>query len=171
MIERKERYDGVIEEYMCVPLFVRPEREAVLYHHIEKPFRIQSNQFTLTVPKGGCTCAFYWTDRPYNVYVFRDTRNRLIGTYINIVGQTEITESYVLYEDRIIDVAVCPAGRLAVLDEEELPVAMNVFEGGRVEHALNRVLTELPTLVPAVIRTSEQMLKNMVKGEDNRQGK
>ncbi|MFD2114219.1 DUF402 domain-containing protein [Paenibacillus yanchengensis] len=135
VVERKIRYDKTIVEYQCQWL-AREAKQAVLFHRIETPFQMLLDQYQLEIPEGTYTLAFYWEDRPYNVYFWRDCQGQYLGAYFNIVRNTEISDEAVSFEDLIIDVVVLPNGDYFVLDEDELPEALDTFENGIVAEAL-----------------------------------
>lgn len=151
--ERKIRYDSGIVEYACVPLDVR-ERSAVLFHAIRETFTIEAGTREIRVPKGSYTIAYYWTDRPYNLYFMRDGEGKVLGTYFNIVRNTVIDGDLVCYEDLIIDVMVLPDGEILVLDEHELPEPIDRFEDGCVRRAMDALTASLPDVMSAVIADS-----------------
>ncbi|GAB2571844.1 ribonuclease FAU-1 family protein [Gracilibacillus alcaliphilus] len=162
--ERKIRYDGSVVEYPCREIRVHTGKEAVLYHKIEFPFAMQVNNSILNIPKGSYTFAFYWSDRPYNIYLFRDNHDQLLGLYVNIVKQTEITPAIVTFEDLIIDIVRKPSGEYAVLDEDELPEPLEEFENGRVNAVLKELLDSIEAIAEDIIKESEQLLKKWKKG-------
>ncbi|WP_244852946.1 DUF402 domain-containing protein [Bacillus sp. J14TS2] len=139
IIERKICYDAAIVEYPCSLLYA-DKKQAVLFHKVQKSFSMVTEQETLTIPVGSYTLAYYWQDRPYNLYIWRDKNGHYLGSYFNIVKNTSITDSLITFEDLIIDVLVFPNGDWYVLDEEELPVALAEFENGYVHQSLH-VLT------------------------------
>lgn len=151
--ERKIRYDASIVEYACVPLDVR-ERRAVLFHAIREPFTIEAGSGNIPVPKGSYTIAYYWTDRPYNLYFMRDGEGNLLGSYFNIVRNTVITGEMVSYEDLIVDLMVLPDGKTLVLDEHELPEPIDRFENGYVRRALDALTASLRDVLSAAVSDS-----------------
>lgn len=78
----------------------------------------------LRIPRVSYSVAFYWCDRSYNVYIFRNQNNKVFGLYINIVKDTNINQNFVTFKDLVIDIVVEPNGKYAVLDEEELAVPL-----------------------------------------------
>ncbi|WP_409346288.1 DUF402 domain-containing protein [Paenibacillus sp. MBLB4367] len=135
MIERKIRYDGSVVEYDCT-LLDRGEHHAVLLHRVASPFSIPAGEAELLVPSGSHTIAFYWTDKAYNAYLWRDESGSYIGSYFNIVRHTWISDEAVIFEDMIVDVVALPCGSFFVLDEEELPCSLELFEKGSVQASL-----------------------------------
>ncbi|MEW9109513.1 MAG: DUF402 domain-containing protein [Cytobacillus gottheilii] len=135
IIERKIKYDSKIVDYHCKLLYMG-KQSAVLFHINEESFTMTTNQKSLTIPKGSYTIAYYWEDRAYNLYFWRDQKGNYLGAYFNIVKNTTINAEMVSFEDLIIDILVLPNGKYFVLDENELPEALDQFENGFVKQAL-----------------------------------
>mgnify|MGYP001241830837 FL=1 len=148
--ERKIRYDSGVVEYACVPLDIG-KRSAVLFHAIREAFAIEAGSRVIPIPKGSYTIAYYWTDRPYNLYFMRDGEGRCLGAYFNIVRNTTISGGTVCYEDLIIDCMALPDGEVLILDEHELPEPLDRFENGYVRRALDELTASLRDVLSAVI--------------------
>lgn len=149
IIERKIRYDSSLVEYRCKLLEVQSEQH-VLFHQIETPFTMLTNKGELTITKGCYTIAYYWKDRPYNVYIWRDSNGNYLGAYLNIVKNTTFTDQYVVFEDLILDILVFPNGDYVILDEEELLEPLEQFEGGEVQNVLHRLTQQLAHIISEV---------------------
>ncbi|MGM0854904.1 MAG: DUF402 domain-containing protein [Bacillota bacterium] len=150
IIERKIGYDGRVVEHHCRLLKAGVE-DVVLFHKIEDAFTMTTNQSSLTIPEGSYTLAYYWKDRAYNVYIWRGHRGEYLGSYFNIVRNTNINNEVVSFEDLIIDVLVFADGKASVLDEEELPVSMEEFENGYVLEELQILVDSLGSFLPKLI--------------------
>lgn len=153
MVERKIRYDGSIAEYDCVCL-TKNKKEAVLLHEMRQSFSMPAGQSKLTIPVGSVTIAHYWIDRPYNLYLWRDRDGSYLGSYFNIVRNTRITSRVVSFEDLILDVLVLPDGRYFLLDEDELPLPLDQFEGGTVRDVSQTIADSLNILLPPLVEES-----------------
>lgn len=154
IIERKIRYDATIVEYPCA-LLQADKKHAVLFHKIQESFSMVTDQTTLTIPVGSYTLAYYWEDRPYNLYTWRDKNGHYLGAYFNIVKNTSITDTLITFEDLIIDVLVFPNGDWSILDEEELPVALDQFEKGYVRQSLHLLTNGLDELLLQILTEGE----------------
>ncbi|QEO60827.1 DUF402 domain-containing protein [Bacillus altitudinis] len=149
VIERKIKYDDQVVEHMC-QLLDAQEQQVVLFHKIQEPFTMVAGDGTVTIPKGSYTTAYYWTDRPYNVYFWRDDQGNELGSYVNIVRHTWFEERAVVFEDLLIDLLVLPNGDFFVLDEDELPESLASFEHGSVHRALRDVIHSLAHILDQV---------------------
>ncbi|TCW57862.1 uncharacterized protein DUF402 [Bacillus thuringiensis] len=150
IIERKIRYDGTTIDHACL-LIEAQQDKIILYHEIQYSFTMAANDTKLTIPKGSYTVAYYWGNRPYNLYVWRDQDGSYIGSYFNIVKNTCITDEVVFFEDLIVDIMVLPSGEFFILDEDELPEPLEQFEDGYVEKALQTVLHTIQASLPKII--------------------
>ncbi|MCM3706831.1 MULTISPECIES: DUF402 domain-containing protein [Cytobacillus] len=156
MIERKIRYGygSRSVEHHCM-LLTAEDHHAVLFHLIEDPFTMIAGQTHITIPKGSYTIAYYWEDRPYNLYFWRDAEGRYLGSYFNIVKNTVFTDGMVSFEDLIIDMLVLPNGGVFILDEDELPEQLESFESGAVQQSLHVLKESLEAVLSQVISESE----------------
>ena len=159
IIERKIRYDLVIVEYGCKLLKAR-NKSVVLFHIIQDSFTMIASQTKLTIPKGSYTIAYYWENRPYNLYIWRDEKGNYLGSYFNIVKNTYMTDGLVSFEDLIIDIMVLPNGEYFILDKDELPESLDQFENGSVIHALNSLTESIDILLPQIITETENNYKH-----------
>lgn len=159
IIERKIRYNSTIVDYNCL-LLEKQSQSIVLFHEVQYSFTMTANDTKLTIPKGSYTIAYYWRDRPYNLYVWRDIKGKYLGSYFNIVKNTQIKDGVVSFEDLIIDIMVLPNGEYFILDEDELPEPLGNFEGGYVKKALyglkEIIQKELPPIVLETARVQRK---------------
>ncbi|WP_156028895.1 DUF402 domain-containing protein [Sporosarcina sp. D27] len=142
IIERKIKYNTEIVDYKCKLLELKG-RNLKLFHVIETPFTMIAGNVGLTIPKGSYTVAYFWEDRPYNLYFWRNSDGEYLGAYFNIVKNTIISSDMVSFEDLILDILVFPDGEYYILDEDELPVSIDIFEEGYVKSSLNMLTSTL----------------------------
>lgn len=159
IIERKIRYDSLVVEHNCL-LLKAQHQNVVLFHEIMDSFTMKAGSIKLTIPIGSYTIAYYWKDRPYNLYIWRDNEGKYLGSYFNIVRNTYMADTLVSFEDLIIDILLLPDGDYFILDEEELPVPLEQFESGSVKQALNSLLDSFDILLSQIISESEKLYKH-----------
>ena len=147
--ERKIRYDSTTEDYPC-KLLHADTRKITLLHQVEKPFEMRKGKQKLVIPKGTFTFAYYWLNQPYNLYFWRDTTGKYLGAYFNIVRKNWIQNDMVIYEDLIIDIVIRPNNMYYILDQEELPQPIEVFEDGFVQKALHNLLERKDAIIDEV---------------------
>ncbi|MBO0998636.1 DUF402 domain-containing protein [Bacillus sp. SD075] len=159
IIERKIRYDSKVIEHNCL-LLNKQNQQVVLFHEILDSFTMKAGSIKLTIPVGSYTIAYYWKDRPYNLYIWRDNEGNYLGSYLNIVRNTYMADTLISFEDLIIDILVLPDGSRFILDEDELPVPIEQFESGSVKQALNFLLDSIDILLAQIISESEKLYKH-----------
>lgn len=159
IIERKIRYDSTTVEHTCL-LLEKQLRSIVLFHEVQYSFTMNTHDSSLTIPKGSYTIAYYWEDRPYNLYIWRDKNGMYVGSYFNVVKNTQITDEVVSFEDLIIDIMVLPNGEYFILDEDELPEPLEGFEGGYVNEALDVLEEIIQKTLPQMIVETERVRLN-----------
>ncbi|PWA08879.1 DUF402 domain-containing protein [Pueribacillus theae] len=157
--ERKIRYDTTTEEHSCILLEAKSQN-IVLFHKIAASFAMITNQNKLTIPKGSYTLAYYWKNRPFNLYIWRDKNGNYLGSYFNIVKNTCLADNLLSFEDLIIDVLVFPNGHYFILDEDELSEPLAQFENGFVQQALHSLIDMIDLLLPQTISEAEKNFKH-----------
>ena len=160
IIERKIRYDGTTIDHACL-LIEAQQDKIILYHEVQYSFTMAANDKKLTIPKGSYTVAYYWGNRPYNLYVWRDQDGGYLGSYFNIVKNTCITDEVVSFEDLIFDIMILPSGEFFILDEDELPESLEQFEDGYVEKALHTVKNTIQESLPKIISETATLYKKI----------
>ncbi|MCM3166149.1 DUF402 domain-containing protein [Peribacillus frigoritolerans] len=159
IIERKIRYDSLVVEHACLLLNAQ-NHHVVLFHEIMDAFTMKAGPIELNIPIGSYTIAYYWKDRPYNLYIWRDNEGNYLGSYFNIVKNTYMADKLLSFEDLIIDIMVLPDGSHFILDEVELPVPLEQFESGAVKQALNSLLDSIDNLLSQNIEESGNLYKH-----------
>lgn len=153
-IERKAKYDGTVKEYECELLEYTPGRVALFYELPEN-----RTVDTVFLPKGAFTVAYYWPDRPYNVYHWVTPDGQTLAVYFNLATDTIVLPNSLQWKDLILDVITYPDGTSHILDENELPVPLEHFEEGRVKKVLDKLLLSMERTVQEVCDLTEKMLK------------
>lgn len=161
MIERKIRYDSKFVDYKC-SLLSAQNQSLVLFHIIKESFTMQVNHNNITIPVGSYTIAYYWEDRPYNLYFWRDRQGNYLASYFNIVKNTKFEENMVSFEDLIIDILALPNGNYFILDEDELPEALERFENGSVKRALETLLSSINDVLSQTIAESKSIYNHKI---------
>ncbi|GIO69348.1 DUF402 domain-containing protein [Paenibacillus sp. FSL M7-1455] len=156
VIERKIRYDATVAYHDCTLLKMELPK-IVLLHQVDKPFTMPAGASELTIPEGTYTFAYYWIDRPYNLYFWRDGQGNYLGSYFNLVRNTTVTDEAVSFEDLIIDLLVLPNGEHFVLDEDELPEPLHQFENGFVHEALHALIGQKDAILEDAKKETERL--------------
>jgi predicted RNA-binding protein associated with RNAse of E/G family len=153
--ERKTRLDGSVVEYVCERLLVEPGRRAVVRYVTSEDRPLAGTDLVLR--KGTVTAGHFWTDRPYNVYHWLDA-GRTVGIYVNIAADTTIDEDVISYRDLVVDVLLRPSGALEILDEDELPPALEPRFRSAIAKALETCVTEARRLTAEIERETRAIL-------------
>jgi predicted RNA-binding protein associated with RNAse of E/G family len=138
--EVKETLAGTRKTFHChvidrqpgslVVLFV--SKAAVRVHDIE-------------LPPGTVTFGYFWTDRAYNVYHWMSPGGATLAFYVNLAEGTRI-EDILHWRDLTVDILIPPSGPAAVLDEDEVPLALPAATRARIERTRDDVLARASAL-------------------------
>ena len=153
VLEVKRTLDGAAHTFRCLAADVTP-RWAVLLYTIAHPRRIAD----LDLPAGTVTVAYYWVDRPYNVYHWVAPSGETLAWYFNTSGPVRIGEGRVEWDDLAVDVLVTPDLRAQVLDEDELPAGLAPGRRAEIAAVRDRILREYPRVVEDTRAASRDLL-------------
>ncbi|MBM7839260.1 protein associated with RNAse G/E [Alkalihalobacillus xiaoxiensis] len=151
IIERKHTYWGDIVDHSC-KLLRQTTDFTVLFHEIKDSFEIKTNGATFYVPIGTYTTAYYWKNRFYNVYIWRNQTGQYLGSYVNFVSRTTFTTHTVEFCDLIIDLLILPDLSYSILDMEELPLPLNQIENGVVKKEMDAFIQLLDLFMTDLLR-------------------
>jgi predicted RNA-binding protein associated with RNAse of E/G family len=111
----------------------------------------------LTLRPGTATYAFYWTDRPYNLYWWLDEQGETVAYYFNLADSVNLSAQEFIWRDLIVDILVVPAShgdavqeQIRVVDEDEVPDALDRGLRACIEAAKKQVLRDYPAIVEEV---------------------
>lgn len=150
--EVKRRLDGSVAKFECT-LVHREAGHVVLRYDITG----QGGEVAgVRLPGGTITYAYYWTDRPYNVYHWLLPDGTTAGYYFNLADQTEIGEKRVAWLDLTVDILITPDGRCQVLDEDELPADLGPALRERLARAKAEILENREWLVEEIDSTTRR---------------
>ncbi|HEV3026776.1 MAG TPA: DUF402 domain-containing protein, partial [Planctomycetota bacterium] len=158
ILEVKRTLDGSVLTFPCVAMEVTPHR-AVLVYRASRSRRIGG----LDLPSGTITVAYYWADRPYNVYHWLSPAGDTLAWYFNISGPARIGEGRVEWEDLEVDVLVTPDLRAQVLDEDRLPPTLPASQQEAIAAARARVLHEYAAVARELGAASPEYLEHSAK--------
>jgi predicted RNA-binding protein associated with RNAse of E/G family len=116
IVEVKRTLAGVEKRFDCRVLARSTSHLAVLWI---APAAMHVHGVAL--PAGTVSVGHFWTDRDYNVYHWLGADRTTIGYYFNLADGTRWTAERLDWRDLTVDVLATPAGRVDVLDEDELP--------------------------------------------------
>ena len=119
IVEIKRTLAGAEKRFDCLQLAGDGRHVAVLWIARE-PMHVHG----VELPAGTISFGHFWTDRFYNVYHWVDSAQRTIGLYFHIADNTQRGPAQLEWRDLVVDVLATPEGRLEILDEDELPDAL-----------------------------------------------
>ena len=135
--EIKRYLSGAEESFEC-ELVALEDGFGILKYVIRRRWQVAG----VTLEPGTVTYAFYWTGRPYNLYWWLDEQGATLGHYFNVVDSVSLSAQAFVWRDLIVDVLVLPSGQVHVLDEDELPDALDEDLRAFIEAAKRQVLRE-----------------------------
>lgn len=153
ILEVKRTLDGAVQTFRCTAAEVTPQR-AVLLYTISRGRRIAD----VELPAGTVTVAYYWANRPYNLYHWVAPAGETLAWYFNASGPARIGDGRVEWEDLEVDVLVTPDLRVQVLDEDRFPADLAASTHAEIEAARRRILDEYETVTQEVEERSRGFL-------------
>ena len=145
ILELKRTLDGREKRFAC-RLIEGDRRQAVVLFISPAAMHVHG----IDLPAGTITFGHVWTDRLYNVYHWLDARGDTIGFYFNLSDQTVIADARIEWRDLTLDVLATPAGRLEVLDEDEVPPDLDAATRARIEEAKRAILADPRGLITEI---------------------
>jgi predicted RNA-binding protein associated with RNAse of E/G family len=156
VLEIKRTLAGVEKHFQCHLLAADGAEHAVVLWVAREPMHVHG----VDLPAGTVSLGHFWTDRHYNVYHWVDGNRRTMGFYFNVADQTEIRAdpACIRWRDLVIDVLATPDGRLDVLDEDELPAALDPETAAHIEEGRREILTSPAALLAEIEAASRPLL-------------
>lgn len=152
VVEIKHTLAGDERRFDCLRL-EGDAAHAVLLWIAPRPMHVHG----VDLPAGTLSFGHFWSDRFYNVYHWLDADRRTLGFYFNIADRTRIGAAELEWRDLVIDVLATPAGRLEVLDEDELPAAVDPEAAAHIAAGKAAILGA-PAVVTAEIEAASRAL-------------
>lgn len=147
--EIKTTLTGKTKRFTCRAVS-RTANDAVVLFVSDRVFQVGD----LPLPAGTVTLAYYWVDRPYNVYHWMTPDGGTLALYFNIARDTVITERELRWHDLTVDVLLRPGAGPVVLDEDELPVELDQPTRQSIDRACATVLATCDEIAGSVERAS-----------------
>lgn len=110
------------------------------------------------LPAGTVSVGHFWIDRPYNVYHWLGRDRATLGYYFNLADRTRWTAERLDWRDLVVDVLATPAGRLDVLDEDELPPDLDAEARDGIEAGKAALLDATAAVLAEVDAASRALL-------------
>lgn len=165
ILEVKRTLDGREERFQC-RLIEGDQRQAVVLFVAPAGMRVHG----IDLPAGTVTFGHFWTDRLYNVYHWLDGRSGTIAFYFNLADQTVIEAARLEWRDLTIDVLATPAGRVDVLDEDELPPALDAVTRAHLAEAKRAILADPRGLMAEIEARTRELYPRVFPHGRGREG-
>jgi predicted RNA-binding protein associated with RNAse of E/G family len=156
ILEIKRTLAGVEKRFDCTKL-AGDARHVVVLWIAREAMHVHG----VDLPAGTISFGHFWSDRFYNVYHWVDVGGRTLGLYFNIADGTQIAADRLEWRDLVVDVLATPSGRLEVLDEDELPLALDADVAAHIDAGKSAILGA-PQRVIAEIEAASRALYPLV---------
>ncbi len=149
-IERKRYLSGGEATFECELVALEPGFGILKYvldrEFLVLPARASGQVHGLALRPGHVTHAFYWTDRPYNLYWWVDERGQTLGHYFNLADSVVLSRDEFSWRDLIVDVLVLPDGQALVIDEDQVPAGLDQRLQALIQTSKCIVLRDYPAI-------------------------
>jgi protein associated with RNAse G/E len=147
IIVRSLKYDGRVHREWRARLVRRAGALVVVEGVFESEIK---HPLLGTVARGTLSTEYYWTDRWYSVFRFREPWGELRNYYCNVNRPAEFDGGVLTFIDLDIDVLVAPDFSYRVLDEDEFEAhAVSYGYSADVRARVPRARAELIELIEA----------------------
>jgi len=114
-IEKKLTLSGRVYLFECELLLLNSDL-GVLKYIIDREYAIDG----IKLQPGDITHALYWVNRPYTLYIWHLTGDRVVH-YFNIADRISLQPREFVWRDLAVDIVIDDGRHVRVLDEDELP--------------------------------------------------
>jgi Protein of unknown function (DUF402) len=143
--EYKRTYFGETKVFNCTLVWQDPSRKELVVSYEPSS---EVHFLGLEFPKGSLSYGYYWEDRNYNVYHWKQKNGETMLFYFNVSRDTRILPSSVTWLDLIVDIAVKDSNSPAqVLDEDEIPSSMSLSDLAIIKNVKGEVLSNLYSIL------------------------
>jgi hypothetical protein len=140
--EKKLLLSGGVQIYSCELVRYEPGF-GMLKFIVDREYDIKG----IKLLPGDVTCALYWEDRPYTLYVWNLKRHEGPLYYFNIADRISLRLEQFTWRDLVVDILIDPRGAAHVLDEGELPVDLDSNLAVYIQKAKELVLAHFREII------------------------
>jgi hypothetical protein len=141
IVEVKETLAGTRKTFHCHLVDRKPGAVVVLFVS-KAPVRVHD----VELPAGTVTFGYFWVDRSFNVYHWMSPTGATLAFYVNLSEGTTIEGGTLSWRDLTVDILIPLRGEAIVLDEDEIPLALEAATRARIGQSKNDVLGRAGTL-------------------------
>jgi predicted RNA-binding protein associated with RNAse of E/G family len=153
--EYKTTYFGKTQAFECT-LAEKLPGEVVIAYEISKPMTFTG----VTFPSGSKSHCYFWEQRNYNVYHWKNTMGKTIMFYFNIAKNTRILEDKVNWDDLIVDLEAFPDGREPmILDEDEVPNTISTDDRRLIDKTKAHILSHIRELTSELEMRTDKIIE------------
>jgi predicted RNA-binding protein associated with RNAse of E/G family len=138
--EIKETLAGTRKTFHCHVIDRKPGALVVLFVS-----KAHVRVHDVDLPAGTVTFGYFWTERNFNVYHWMAPSGATLAFYVNLSDGTRL-EDTLHWRDLTVDILIPPMGEAVVLDEDEIPLALDATTRSRIDRAKQDVLTRAGAL-------------------------
>jgi hypothetical protein len=140
-IEKKLTLSGKVYLFDCELLLLNSGL-GVLRYVIDREYTVDG----IKLRPGDITHALYWTDRPYTLYIWHLTRDRVVH-YFNIADRISLQPREFLWRDLAVDIVIDDGRNIRVLDEDELPDNLDPELSRYIQNANATIMREYTSII------------------------
>ena len=140
-IEKKLTLSGKVYLFECELLLLNRDL-GVLKYVIDREYAIDG----IKLHPGDITHALYWSDRPYTLYIWHLTRDRVVH-YFNIADRISLQPREFLWRDLAVDIVIDDGRNVHVLDEDELPDNLDPELSRYIQNAKATIMREYASII------------------------
>jgi len=141
-LEKKLTLSGAVQTYRC-DFVSLVDGVGILRYVIDREYDIKG----VKLQPGDVTCALYWADRPYTLYIWYLKREHRTFYYFNIADSISLTPGLFVWRDLVIDILIDDQGTAHILDEDEIPADLSDDLRHYINEARTHILMNYPTVV------------------------
>jgi predicted RNA-binding protein associated with RNAse of E/G family len=139
--EVKETLAGTRKTFHC-HVIDRDSRSIAVLFVSRAPVRVHD----VDLPAGTVTFGYFWAERSFNVYHWMAPGGATLAFYVNLADGTTIAEDTLFWRDLTVDILIAPDGTAVVLDEDEVPLALEAATRARIDQTTRDVLARAADL-------------------------
>jgi hypothetical protein len=140
-IEKKLTLSGKVYLFECELLLLNSGL-GVLKYVIDREYTVDG----INLQPGDITHALYWIDRPYTLYIWHLTRDRVVH-YFNIADRISLQPREFLWRDLAVDIMIEDGRNVRVLDEDELPGNLEPELSHYIQSAKKTIIQEYALII------------------------
>jgi Protein of unknown function (DUF402) len=140
-IEKKLTLSGKVYLFECELLLLNSGL-GVLKYVIDREYTVDG----IKLHPGDITHALYWMDRPYTLYIWHLSRDRVVH-YFNIADRISLQPREFLWRDLAVDIVIDNECTVRVLDEDELPDNLEPALSRYIQNAKATIMRDYASII------------------------